>query len=88
MGAAMMQDSYISISLGVCDKKHIQCLYIPIKLNDLIVMLVYDNDISFKVTNSTSAVSLYNATGMGPFIIDFIGFGSGVYSGTLEVRVW
>ena len=79
---------FISISLGVCDKNHIQRLYIPIKLNDLIVMLVYENDISFKVTNSTSAVSLYNATGMGPFIIDFIGFGSGVYSGNLEVRVW
>ena len=62
------------------DKNSIQCLYIPIKKNNMIAMLVYDNDICFKITDVSHAVT---ATGAGPFMVDFIESGS--YSITLEV---
>ena len=62
--------------------------YVPIEKNDMIVMLVYDNDICFKITDGSHAVSVYTATGAGPFMVDFIGINSGSYSTTLKVRAW
>ena len=80
--------SPVPISLCASSKNHVQCLYIPINVNDLITLLVYGNDICFKITNKANAVSIYSATGSGPFTIDLIGISNMAYSGTLEVRVW
>ena len=51
-------------------------------------MLVYNNDISFKVTDGAHKVSVYNATGTGPFTIDLTCISSSGYSGKLQIRVW
>ena len=76
-----------SLSLCASDKNRIQRLYIPIHMKDSITLLVYGNDICFKITNGARAVSIYSATGIGPFTVDLIGISNSKYSGTLEVCV-
>ena len=78
---------YSTISLSVSNNQ-IQCLYIPIKANDLVVMLVYNSDICFKVTDRAQKVSVYNATGTGPFKVDLISIGTSNFSGKMLIRVW
>ena len=80
-------NGFISFSLCIT-ADGIQCLYVPIKTNDLITMLVYNNDICFKITDDANKVSVYNATETKPCTIDLIGMGSGNYSGKLEIYVY
>ena len=76
------------LSLCANANNRIQCLYVPIIANDFVTILVYNNDICFKVIDGVNKVSVYSATGTGPFSIDLVGMCSAAYSVTLEIHVF
>ena len=79
---------FSSLSLNICDSGNVQCKVSIETDNPTFILLVYNDDMYFKMTNNSHVVTNFNIIGKAPFNISVAGkYPHGSYT-YFHIKTW
>ena len=79
---------FSSLSLNICDSGNVQCKVSIETDNPTFILLVYNDDMYFKMTNNSHVVTNFNIIGKTPFKISVVGKPVSRSAGTFKIQTW